>query len=275
MILNHKAAIEMLIENIDEVGFDAFTFMNLHAVLSQDLLRDPHASGRLRRRPVEISGTVFYPLALPQVIEDHFSLLLDKATAIPDPFEQAFFLLVQLPYLQPFEDVNKRVSRVGANIPLFKHNLCPLSFIDVPERSYIEGILGVYELNKVELLRDVFVWAYERSCQRYLAIAQTMVAPNPLKIKYREALIQAVQTVVKGLRQPNPEVIAEIARELAAEADQVAFREMLTEALRHLHEGSIARYLLRRSEYIAWQHSRDQLSMDQNVGGYPHSGFSP
>lgn len=258
MILNHKAAIEMLIEDADEVGFDAFTFKNLHAVLSQDLMRDPQASGRLRRRPVDISGTVFHPLALPQVIEDCFTLLLAKADAIPDPFEQTFFLMVQLPYLQPFEDVNKRVSRIGANIPLFKHNLCPLSFIDVPEHAYIEGTLGVYELNQIELLRDVFVWAYERSCQRYLAIVQTMVEPDPLKIKYREALIQAVQTVVKGLKQPSPAVIAEVAQEHAVEADQAAFREMLTTALQQLHEGSIARYRLRRSEYIAWQHAQAQ-----------------
>jgi hypothetical protein len=256
MILNHKAAIEMLIEDANEVDFDAFTFKNLHAVLSQDLMRDPQASGRLRRRPVDISGTVFLPLALPQVIEDCFALLLDKTAAIPDPFEQAFFLMVQLPYLQPFEDVNKRVSRIGANIPLFRHNLCPLSFVDVPERAYIEGTLGVYELNRVELLRDVFVWAYERSCQRYLAITQTMVEPDPLKIKYREALIQAVQTLVKVLRQPSPAVIAEIAQAHASEADQEAFREMLETALRQLHEGSIARYRLRRSEYIAWQHAQ-------------------
>ena len=259
MILNHKAAIEMLIEDADEVGFDAFTFKNLHAVLSQDLMRDPQACGRLRRRPVDISGTVFHPLALPQVVEDCFMQLLDKAAAIPDPFEQAFFLMVQLPYLQPFEDVNKRVSRIGANIPLFKHNLCPLSFIDVPEHAYIEGTLGVYELNQIELLRDVFVWAYERSCQRYLAIAQTMVEPDPLKIKYREALIQAVQTIVKGLRQPSPSVIAEVAQDLATEAEQAAFRELLTSALQQLHEGSIARYRLRRSEYIAWQHAQPQV----------------
>ena len=163
-----------------------------------------------------------------------------------------------MPYLQPFEDVNKRVSRIGANIPLFKHNLCPLSFIDVPERAYIEGTLGVYELNQVELLRDVFVWAYERSCQRYLAIAQTMVEPDPLKIKYREGLIQAVQTVVKELMPPSPEVIAEVAQDHAEEAAQAAFREMLTETLQQLHEGSIARYRLRRSEYIAWQHAHGQ-----------------
>jgi hypothetical protein len=258
MILNHKAAIEMLTEDVDAVGFDAFTFKNLHAVLSQDLMRDPQACGRLRRRPVDIAGTVFYPLALPQVIEDCFTLLLAKAAAIPDPFEQAFFLMVQLPYLQPFEDVNKRVSRIGANIPLFKHNLCPLSFIDVPAQAYIDGTLGVYELNRMELLRDVFVWAYERSCQRYLAIAQTMVEPDPLKIKYREALIQAVQAVVKGLRHPTPAAMAEMSRLHAAEADRAAFSQMLEAALLHLHEGSIARYRLRRSEYIAWQHAQLQ-----------------
>ena len=253
MILNHKAAIEMLVEDVDEVGFDAFTFKNLHAVLSQDLIRDPQASGRLRRRPVEVSGTVFHPLALPQVIEDCFQLLLDKATAIPDPFEQAFFLMVQLPYLQPFEDVNKRVSRIGANIPLIKHNLCPLSFIDVPERAYIEGTLGVYEINQVGLLRDVFVWAYERSCQRYLAITQTMVEPDPMKIKYREALIQAVQAVVKGQKHPDRDAIAQLSVGYAEEADHTAFATMLMTALQQLHEGSIARYRLRRSEYLAWQ----------------------
>ncbi|MEY2685384.1 MAG: hypothetical protein RJA09_2528 [Pseudomonadota bacterium] len=253
MILNHKAAIEMLIEGVNEVGFDAFTFKNLHAVLSQDLMRDPLSSGRLRRRPVEVSGTVFHPLALPQVIEDCFQLVLEKAAAIPDPFEQAFFLMVQLPYLQPFEDVNKRVSRIGANIPLIKHNLCPLSFIDVPERAYVEGTLGVYELNQVELLRDVFVWAYERSCQRYLAITQSMVEPDPLKIRYREALIQSVQAVVKGPTFPHQGVIAQLSAKHADKADQAAFAEMLVAALQQLHEGSIARYRLRRSEYLAWQ----------------------
>jgi len=256
MILNHKAAIEMLIEDADDVGFDAFTFKNLHAVLSQELMRDPQTSGRLRRRPVEIAGTVFHPLAMPQVIEDCFLLLLQKASAIADPFERAFFLMVQLPYLQPFEDVNKRVSRLGANMPLIKHNLCPLSFVDVPERAYIEGTLGVYERNQIDLLRDVFVWAYERSCQRYLAITQAMVEPDPLKIKYREALIQAVQAVIKSLLQPIPEIIAKVAAAHVTRADQPAFTEMLTVALRQLHEGSIARYRLRRSEYLAWQQAQ-------------------
>jgi fido (protein-threonine AMPylation protein) len=256
MILNHKAAIEMLVEGVDEVGLDPFTFKNLHAVLSQDLMPNPAASGRLRQCVVDISGTVFAPLAIPQVIEECFISLLEKAAAIADPFEQAFFVMVQLPYLQPFEDVNKRVSRIGANIPLIRHNLCPLSFVDVPERAYIEGLLGVYELNDVALLRDVFVWAYARSCQRYLAITPTMVAPDPLKIRYREALIEAVQQVVKGGRQPTPEVLAAVAGPLAEPQDVQLFSQWLAQALAQLHEGSVARYRLRRSEFEAWQQAQ-------------------
>ena len=116
----------------------------------------------------------------------------------------------------------------------------------------IEGTLGVYELNNVDLLRDLFVWAYERSCQRYLAITQTMVAPDPLKIKYRETLIEAVQAVVNGQLKPQAHVISQIAHELAEGADCDAFIQILTDELRYLHEGNIARYKLRRSAFLAW-----------------------
>ena len=103
----------------------------------------------MRAIPVGIAKTVYHPLAVPQLIEECFQHILDTAAAIADPFEQSFFAMVHLPYLQPFEDVNKRVSRLAANIPLIRHNLCPLSFVDVPERAYIDGILGVYELNRI------------------------------------------------------------------------------------------------------------------------------
>ena len=180
-------------------------------------------------------------------------MLLAKAQAIPDPFEQAFFLMVQLPYLQPFEDVNKRVSRIGANIPLIKHNLCPLSFVDVPQQAYVDGTLGVYELNQIELLRDVFVWSYERSCQRYLAITQSLVDPDPLKIQYRDALTEAVQTIVRGKLVPTEKAIRRLASESVPERDLDSFSRLLAQAIEQLHEGSVARYRLKRSEFLAWK----------------------
>ena len=110
---------------------------------------------------MEIAGSVYTPSAIPQVLEERFSLILSKAGSIGDPFERAFFMMVQLPYLQPFEDVNKRVSRLAANIPLIRADLCPLSFVDVPERAYIPGTLGVARYR----LRLSEYWAWYRALQ--------------------------------------------------------------------------------------------------------------
>jgi len=253
MILNHKAAIEMLVAHAEEIGFNTFTFFNLHALLSENLLPDPDASGRLRTTTIEIGGSVFLPLAVPQQIEEYFRLILDKTNAIRDPFEQAFFLMVQIPYLQPFLDVNKRVSRLGANIPLIKHNLSPLSFVDVPEQAYVDGTLGVYELNRVELLRDAFVWAYERSCQRYVAIKESLPEPDPLRLRNREALIHVVSEVVRGAKPINTRLIRELAIPLVKLDDLSEFLAMAFNDLHHLHEGNIARYRLRLPEFRAWK----------------------
>ena len=156
MILNHKDAIEFLVGTAEDIGFNRYTILNLHATLANNLLADPTAAGRLRHIAVGIERSAFHPLEVPQLIEECFDQVLATASAITDPFEQAFFVMVQLPYLQPFDDVNKRVSRLAANIPLIKGNLSPLSFTDVPRDIYTEAVLGVYELNEYELLKDVF-----------------------------------------------------------------------------------------------------------------------
>lgn len=252
MILNHKAAIELLVEQAEDIGFNTFTFFNLHALLSENLLAEPSESGRLRSRIVEVSGTVFHPLGLPQQIDDYFHMILDKAAAIDDPFEQAFFTMVHIPYLQPFVDVNKRVSRLGANIPLIRYNLGPLSFIDVPERAYVEGTLGVYELKRVDLLRDVFVWAYERSCQRYMAIRETVAEPDPVRLRYREALISVVSEIVRGQQPPGEAAVRAMAATLVPQEQLDQITEMALADLRNLHEGNVSRYRLRLSEYRAW-----------------------
>ncbi|MFM9901564.1 MAG: Fic family protein [Polaromonas sp.] len=262
MILNHKAAIEMLVEGAAEVGFNRFTVLNLHAILSDNLMSDPMASGRLRRRDVAISGTVFLPLAMPQQLNECFDAVLYKAAQITDPFEQAFFGMVHLPYLQPFEDVNKRVSRLAANIPLIRHNLCPLSFIDVPERAYIEGMLGVYELGRMELLRDVFVWAYERSCQRYLAIRQSVGEPDAFRLKYRAALVDVVQALVRAPLRGTAEEVRQLAANTVAAHDWLAFVQAIQSDLDHLYEGNIARYRLRLSEYQGWPFKRSESGDD-------------
>jgi hypothetical protein len=253
MILNHKAAIEMLVEHAGEIAFDRHTVQNLHALLSDNLLPEAAAGGRLRRTDVAITGSVYQPLAVPQQIQEHFGTLLAKARAIEDPFEQAFFAMVQLPYLQPFDDVNKRTSRLAANIPLIRHNLAPLSFVDVPEDLYIAGTLGVYETGRVELLRDVFAWAYERSCQRYTVLRDALPAPDPLRLKYREAVRVLVSGIVAdGIPRDDLEAIRQRAIPLVDATDLDEVVALTTNELHQLHEGNIARYRLRPSQFRQW-----------------------
>ena len=255
MILNHKAAIEMLADQAGEVGFNRYTICNIHALLSDNLLPDPTACGRLRSRPVGISGTVFHPLEGPQRIEERFDEILGKADAIRDPFEQAFFVMVHLPYLQPFEDVNKRVSRLAANIPLVRRNLCPLSFVDVQADDYVGGIIGVYELNRIEYLRDVFVWAYRRSCLRYAAIRQSLGEPDPFRLHHRDAIRRAVAGIVEGgLDRAAARRHAEaIAKEAVTSEERERFESTVVTELESLHLGNIARFRLRPSVFETWQ----------------------
>lgn len=253
MILNHKQAIEFLVETADEVDFNPYTVLNLHAILSDNLLANPAACGRIRQIPVGIARSVYTPLAAPQLLEEYFQRCLTIAAAIEDPFEQSFFALVHLSYLQAFEDVNKRVARLSANIPLIKSNLCPLSFIDVPRQLYVEGLLGVYELNRVDLLRDIYVWGYERSVKRYLSQREELGEPDPFRLRHRSALMEVVGAVVRqGLADARPYVEA-WADEHIPEAERRRFVDLVHSELASLHEGNFARYRIRPSEFATWR----------------------
>lgn len=255
MILNHKDAIEFLVDAAEEIGFNRYTILNLHGLLANNLLADPEAVGRLRRVGVGIERSVFHPLEVPQLIEECFDQILATAAAIADPFEQAFFVMVQLPYLQPFDDVNKRVSRLSANIPLIRGNFSPLSFEGVPREAYTDAVLGVYELNRVELLRDVFIWAYERSAARYTAVRQSLGEPDPFRLRHRTALREIVGAVVRG-QMDQKQATAHVSawtREHIDPGERERFQETAEIELLGLHEGNFARYQIRPSEFAAWQ----------------------
>ena len=255
MILNHKDAIEFLVDGAEDIGFNRYTLLNLHALLADNLLVDPEATGRLRHFGVGIAGSVFHPLEMPPLIQECFDQVLAAASAIRDHFEQAFFAMVQLPYLQPFDDVNKRVSRLAANIPLFKGNLSPLSFEDVPRDLYTEAILGVYELKRIELLRDVFLWAYGRSAARYAAVRQSLGEPDPFRMRHRTELREIVGAVVRGGMDKKQAAahISSWTQEHIDARDGERFREIAERELLSLHKRNCARYRVTPSDFEAWQ----------------------
>ena len=255
MILNHKQAIEYLVEGAADLTPSPGTVRALHGMLSDNLLPDPADEGRLRQAPVSISDSVYVPLAVPQLIEEIFEQMLLTALAIQDPFEQSFFLLVHLPYLQPFAGANKRTSRLAANLPLLKHNLQPLAFSDVPRDAYLSSTLAVYENRRVEALRDVYLWAYQRSSERYQAIRKSMGEPDPFRLRYRAQLREAVRQIVRASRSV-PEAqkgIADYLKAVVPTEDRIRFQVVVSQELRNLNEGTYARYGLRPSEFEEWK----------------------
>lgn len=259
MILNHKDAIEYIVESANEVQITAHEVRSIHALLSENLLGDPGASGRVRNIAVGISGTTYIPPDNPHILKECFDIFIEKINQIEDPFEQSFFALVQLSYMQAFEDVNKRTSRLAANIPLIKRNLKPLSFIDVSQSNYVASLIGVYEKNDVSLMRDLYVWAYKRSALRYSAIQQAVGEPNLFKLKYKSTIQDIVRKIILENIEGN-QIVSTIKHSIEAlnlssnESNQL-FQVIETEIM-SLHEGNIARFKIRPSEFQKWNRSQ-------------------
>lgn len=164
--------------------------------------------------------------------------------------------MVHLSYMQAFEDVNKRTARLVANIPLIKENLIPLSFADVNQEAYMKSLLGVYEKNDISLLRDLYMWAYQRSSEKYSALQQTMGGPNLLKMKYRNVIHNIIQRVILD-KTPGQHLVHSIENLLEAskvpEADShELFKQIETEII-SLHDGNVARFKIRPSEFEEWK----------------------
>lgn len=255
MILNHKDAIEFLVGSAEDIEFNRYTILNLHALLANNLLPNPESTGRLRQMAVGIEQSTFHPLEHPQLIEECFDQILATASAIENPFEQSFFVMVQMPYLQPFDDVNKRVSRLAANIPLIKSNLIPLSFTDLPTSLYTQAILAVYELNKTDLLKEIYFWAYQRSADRYAAVRQSIGEPDPFRLKHREALQVVVSDIIRRKldRKAAFSHISDWSQNNLKQNEREQFREIVEKEILGLHEGNFARYRVKPSEYSDWQ----------------------
>ena len=210
----------------------------------------------MRTIAVSIGGTTYLPLENPHILKECFDLFIEKLNQIENQFEQSLFSLIQLSYMQAFEDVNKRTARLVANIPLIKKNLKPLSFTDVNQDAYIKALLGVYEKNDISLLRDLYVWAYTRSSQRYSAIQQAMGEPNLLKLKYRTVIQDIVRSIILE-KIEGAQVVHKIQNLIDAknppEADRTELFKAIETEIMSLHDGNIARFKIRPSEYQAWK----------------------
>lgn len=248
MLLNHKQAIEFLVENVPSLGLRMNVINNLHAVLMHDLLEDDAALGAIRQKVVGISDTVYTPLQMPQLLREMLENILAKAAQVNNPLEAAFFLWVNLAYLQPFEDGNKRVSRLAANIPLMIFNCAPLSFLDVDLNDYANAMLGIYEFQDMSAAADLFAWTYRRSCAKYAVVLQSMGAPDPVRVQFRPQLTDAICQIVQG-RRPLAEVVSGMGM---TSAQLELFEPLLRRELTRLQAHNCGRYRLAEHAFQSW-----------------------
>lgn len=248
MILNHKEAIDFLIRNIQELELNWYSLRNIHALLSDGLLQNPTMEGQLRPTAVGIDGSSYIPINVPQILQEQVDLFLHKVKHIENPFEQSFFILVFVPYLQPFIDLNKRTSRVFCNIPFLKNNLSPLSFNEVERSDYIQAIIHIYEQNDTSFLRGIFMNSYLQTSQRYQVTKKSLTAPHPLKIKYRKF----IQDYVANLIRTEKNKVFSIEDKEVEKNDRMELQKVLENELRSIHEGNYAKFHILPSEYKKW-----------------------
>jgi Fic family protein len=248
MLLNHKDAIEFIVDAVPSYGITVPVVRNLQSLLMQGLLADPRALGAIRTTIVNIEGSVYVPTQVPSLLEEMLELIVEKSRQIKNPMEGAFFLWVNLAYLQPFEDGNKRTSRLCANLPLLLYNCAPLSFLDVDPADYAIATLGVYERLDVSLAAELFAWTYRRSIPKYQAVLASMGAPDLLRAKYREHLISAVQDVVRA----GNTLAHAIATAGIPPVDQEYFQTQLQTELAQLEIFNCARYRLTIGNTQEW-----------------------
>jgi hypothetical protein len=204
--------------------------------------------GAIRTTIVNIEGSVYLPTQVPVLLDEMLALIVEKSRLIKNPIEGAFFLWLNLAYLQPLEDGNKRTSRLGANLPLLLYNCAPLSFLDVDPADYAIATLGVYERLDVSLAAELFAWTYRRSIPKYHAVLASIGAPDLLRAKYREHLISAVQDVVREGHM----LTHAIATAGIPPADQEYFKTLLETELAQLEAFNCARYRLTISKTEEW-----------------------
>lgn len=167
IVMNHKEAVKFMCEQRNDIKINKRDLCDVHKLLMIDLLGNPQDAGRLRQGIIFFDGSKYKPIDNPFVLSDQFEIFCDKAEQIRDPFEKAFFSMLMIPYLQPFQDGNKRTSRLGMNFSLIANGLAPFSFTTISKKDYMFSLLAFYERGRFDPMARVFRSAYAKSAEKY------------------------------------------------------------------------------------------------------------
>ncbi len=164
MILNHKKALDYILENREKFkDISLRVIENVHRILVENL----DVNHGIREKAVGITGTAYRPLDNKhQIVE-----VMEKATALmnnsKNAWDKALLSLILIAYIQPFEDGNKRTSRLLANASLLAYDICPISFRSIDETEYKKAVILFYELGNASLMKKLFLEQWNFAVQNY------------------------------------------------------------------------------------------------------------
>ncbi len=164
MILNHKKTLDFILAHKNDFeDIDLGKIIKIHEFLTEkiDIKRD------FRDHPVGITGTMYRPLPRKKDIEGAMEKLTGALMGVTNPFVKAFIILVMIAYIQPFEDGNKRTSRIIANAVLHAHDKSMLSYRNVDSVEYKKAILLFYEQNNISYMKEIFIQQFEFAVENY------------------------------------------------------------------------------------------------------------
>lgn len=164
MLLNHKEALDFIIEHPDYVApLSIRGIEDIHSLLIKDLGVDRN----IRQRRVGISGTNYKPLDNEHQIREALEEMCNLINSKENAFEKALLALILLSYIQAFGDGNKRTARITSNALLTAHGYCPISFRTVDSVEYKKAMLIFYEQNNISAFKEIFKVQFEFAVKTY------------------------------------------------------------------------------------------------------------
>lgn len=164
MILNHKDAFNFIRENNSFFrDLSRANLEKLHSIIVKDL----SVGLGLRQKPVGVVGSKYRPLDNRYQIGEATEILSSTILRMKTPYAKALIALLGISYIQPFEDGNKRTSRLMANALLMAHGYAPLSYRSVDENNYREAMLVFYEINSLVAFKNIFIEQYKFATANY------------------------------------------------------------------------------------------------------------
>ena len=164
MLLNHKKALDYIFSNKKE--FKTLTLKkieNLHYLLTKGL----KTKKGLRNNIVGITGTKYRPLDNQYQIKEALEKVIKIVNNTKEPIEKAIILSLMISYIQPFEDGNKRTSRILSNAILIAYNYCPLSFRSIEVSDYKKAIILFYEQNNALFFKELYIEQFNFAVNNY------------------------------------------------------------------------------------------------------------